>query len=314
MNEETNLQMAENPALLIASVSHSFFKYQHVERLGTTETNGIEMGMCYIFPKIDGTNSQLWFNDGYLHAGSRNRELSLDNDNAGFMAWATKQLNIYSFFAKYKNLRLFGEWLVPHTLKTYQKTAWNNFYVFDVMEGENYLPYETYKVMLDEFGIEYIPPICKVENPTYERLVNQLEKNGYLIEDGQGTGEGIVIKNYNYKNRFGRVVWAKIVKNEFKAKHAKCDVTEIKENKIIEEEIVNKFVTKALIEKELAKIETESGWSSKQIPRLFNTVFYCLVKEESWNFVKEFKNPIVDFKRLSFFTINRIKEVMPHLF
>ena len=314
MNEETNLQLAENPALLIAGVSHSFSKYQHVERLGTTETNGIEMGMCYIFPKIDGTNSQLWFEAGYLHAGSRNRELSLDNDNAGFMAWATQQLNIYGFFAKYPNLRLFGEWLVPHTLKTYQKTAWNNFYVFDVMEGENYLPYETYKELLDEFEIEYIPPICKVENPTYERLVNQLEKNSYLIEDGQGTGEGIVIKNYNYKNRFGRVVWAKIVKNEFKAKHAKCAVTEIKENKIIEEEIVNKFVTKALIEKELAKIETESGWSSKQIPRLLNTVFYCLVKEESWNFVKEFKNPIVDFKQLSFFTINRIKEVMPHLF
>ena len=62
MNEETNFQLAENPALLIAGVSHSFSKYQHVERLGTTETNGIEMGMCYIFPKIDGTNSQLWFN------------------------------------------------------------------------------------------------------------------------------------------------------------------------------------------------------------------------------------------------------------
>ena len=60
--------------------------------------------------------------------------------------------------------------------------------------------------------------------------------------------------------------------------------------------------------------DDESGWASKQIPRLLNTVFYCLVKEECWNFVKEFKNPIVDFKRLSFFTINRIKEVMPHLF
>ena len=54
MNEEQTLQMAENPALLIASVSHSFFKYQHVERLGTTETNGIEMGMCpyvLLYPK-----------------------------------------------------------------------------------------------------------------------------------------------------------------------------------------------------------------------------------------------------------------------
>ena len=28
--------------------------YQHVERLGTTETNGILDGTCYISPKIDG--------------------------------------------------------------------------------------------------------------------------------------------------------------------------------------------------------------------------------------------------------------------
>lgn len=292
-----------------------FLKYQHIERFGTTETNGIEFGMCYVFPKIDGTNSQLWTDGNSLYAGSRNRELSIDNDNAGFMAWAVNQNHIIDFFCKYPNLRLYGEWLVPHTLKTYQKTAWNNFYVFDVMNGEEYLSYDEYKILLDEFGIEYIPPICKVENPTYERLIKQLEKNGYLIEDGQGTGEGIVIKNYSYKNKFGRKTWAKIVKNEFKAKHQKVDVCEIKDNKIIEEEIVNKFVTIVLIDKELAKIETEcNGWSSKLIPRLLNTVFYCLVKEECWNFVKEFKSPTIDFKRLAYFTNNKIKELKSNLF
>ena len=31
--------------------------YQHVERLGTTETNGNLDGTCTIFPKIDGTNA-----------------------------------------------------------------------------------------------------------------------------------------------------------------------------------------------------------------------------------------------------------------
>ena len=277
--------------------------------------------MCYVFPKIDGTNSQLWFLQsddkrfGKLLAGSRNRQLELDNDNAGFYNWAVKQKNIFDFFSVNPNLRLYGEWLVPHSLKTYEEKAWRNFYVFDVMEGERYLPYEEYAALLEPFGIEFIPPLCKVENPSYERLISQLEKNVYLIEDGKGIGEGIVIKNYDYKNKYGRVTWAKIVTNEFKAKHAKCQVTEIKESKIIEQEICEKFVTKSLIEKELAKIETEcGGWSSKYIPRLINTVFYCLVKEESWNFVKEFKNPIIDFKRLSFFTINRIKEVMPHLF
>lgn len=290
-----------------------FLKYQHLERFGTTETAGIDMGMCYIFPKIDGTNSQLWFNGG-LHAGSRNRELTLDNDNAGFYNWAISQDKFVKFFTDYQNLRLYGEWLVPHTLKTYQKTAWNNFYVFDVIDGEKYLPYEDYKVLLDLYGIEYIPPICKIDSPTYERLITQLEKNSYLITDGAGTGEGIVIKNYNYKNKFGRVVWAKIVKNEFKANHAKCDVSELKETKTVEEEIVNKFVTISLIEKELAKIDNETGWTSKQIPRLLNTVFYCLVNEEGWNFVKAFKNPTIDFSRLLFFTTKKIKQEMPHLF
>lgn len=290
-----------------------FKKYQHVERLGTTEVNGIENGMCYVFPKIDGTNAQVWINET-LQAGSRNRQLSLENDNAGFYEWVLQQDNLDLFFCKYPNLRLYGEWLVPHALNTYQSTAWRNFYVFDVMDGERYLPYEEYKILLEEFNIEYIPPICKVENPTYERLEKQLEKNGYLIEDGKGIGEGVVIKNYDFVNKFGRVTWAKIVTNEFKAKHQKCQITEIKECKIIEQEIVDKFVTKSLIEKEISKIELECGWSSNMIPRLINTVFYCLVKEECWNFVKEFKYPNIDFKRLSFFTTNKIKELFPNIF
>lgn len=290
-----------------------FKKYQHVERFGTIETAGIENGMCYVFPKIDGTNASLWWDDG-LKAGSRNRELSLNYDNAGFMAWAVNEPSFRDLFREHPRLRLYGEWLVPHTLKTYHESAWRNFYVFDVMSGGEYLHYDDYSKILSTHGIEYIPPICRVENPTYERLIAQLEKNDYLIEDGKGTGEGIVIKNYDYRNKFGRIVWAKIVANEFKAKHRKKDVTELKEAKIIEQEIAERFITKSLVEKEFAKIESEAGWSSKFIPRLLNTVFYCLVKEESWNFIKEFKNPTIDFKRLSFFTNNRIKELMPELF
>lgn len=291
----------------------TFRRYQHLERFGTVETEGIDKGMCYIYPKIDGTNSSLWWNGG-LQAGSRNRHLTLENDNAGFYEWALKQENIIEFFLHYPNLRLYGEWLVPHTLKTYQESAWRNFYVFDVMDVNGYLTYDQYSELLNKYGIDYIPPICKIENPTYERLINQLEKNDYLIEDGEGTGEGIVIKNYDYINRFGRVVWAKIVKNEFKAKHRKGKVTELKENKIIEQEIAEKFVTKSLIEKEFAKIESESGWSSKLIPRLLNTVFYCLIKEDSWNFIKEHKNPTIDYKRLLYFSNNKVKELMAHLF
>ena len=294
-------------------MENEYLKYQHIERFDTAETRGIEMGMCYVFPKIDGTNSQLWF-DEKLRAGSRKRELTLESDNAGFLEWANEQENIKDFFIEYPSLRLYGEWLVPHTLKTYQETAWNNFYVFDVMCNDEYLEYDAYSILLVKYNIEYIPPICKIENPTYKRLINQLDKNGYLIENGKGTGEGIVVKNYDYKNRYGRITWAKIVKNEFKEKHDKKEVTELKESKIIEQEIVKRYVTLVLIEKEYSKIDNEIGWTSKQIPRLLNTVFYCLIKEESWNFIKQFKNPIIDYRRLLNFTIIKIKELKPELF
>jgi len=286
-----------------------FKKYQHIERFGTTETDGINMGMCYIFPKIDGTNASIWSNDGIVRYGSRNRELSIDNDNQGFMEWAVKNDNFIELFTAFTDLRLYGEWLVPHTLKTYDKSSWRNFYVFDVMDGDRYVTYENYIIILNTYNIEYIPPLCKIKNPSYDRLIVSLEKNTYLIEDGKGTGEGVVVKNYDYQNKYGQVTWAKIVKNEFKTAHQKVNSTlEIKEKQMIEEKIVDKYITQSLVEKEKAKIENEKGWQSKDIPRLLQTVFYCLITEECWNFVKENKNPVIDFRRLNSLTIQKIKD------
>ncbi len=292
-----------------------FLKYQHVERFGTQEVEGIEFGKCYVFPKIDGTNASIWLgNDGNVHAGSRNRQLSIENDNAGFLQYIVNNRKYYHFLKKYNNLRLFGEWLVPHSLKTYRKNAWRDFYVFDVMDGEQYLTYEQYQPLLELFNINYIPPICTIKNGNYEQFVNQLAKNVFLIEDGAGQGEGLVIKNYSFINKYGRTTWAKIVTSEFKEKHSKVmGGHAILGVKMVEEEIVNKFLTKAMIEKVYAKIAID-GWSSKMIPRLLNTCFYDLVNEECWNFVKKYKNPTINFKTLHHFTVAKIKETMKNIF
>lgn len=292
-----------------------FKKYQHIEKLGNTDVKDIEYGMCYIFPKLDGTNASLWWNNG-LQAGSRKRQLSTDADNAGFYKWASEQDNIRMFFQQHSDLRLYGEWLVPHTLKTYLDTAWRDFYVFDVENiNEKLIPYEEYKELLNRYNINYIAPIAKIKNPTEETLYKALEKNQYLIKDNEGCGEGIVIKNYNYVNPYGHTVWAKIVMAEFKEKHVKVmGCPDLKEKRGIEERIVEDYVTGSLIEKEYAKILNESGWNQKSIPRLLQTVFYCLVKEEAWNFVKEYKNPTINFKRLMSLTILKIKETKPELF
>ncbi len=293
-----------------------FQKYQHLEKFGTTEVNGIEIGLCHIFPKIDGTNASVWINnEGKIQAGSRKRTLSLDSDNAGFFAWVSENKILKGFMNDYPHLRLCGEWLVPHTLKTYLDSAWRDFYVFDVMNGEKYLPYNEYKEILDGFGINYITPLCIIKNPTDETLYKCLDKNDYLIKDNKGVGEGIVIKNYNFINKYQRVTWAKIVRTEFKVKNQKVfGSSEIKEKNTPEEKIVSRYITGSLVGKEYSKIEVADGWNSKMIPRLLNTVFYCLIKEESWNFIKEMKNPTINYKRLMALTFARTKELKPELF
>lgn len=288
------------------------YKYQHIERFGTDEVEGIDVGTCYIFPKIDGTNGQLFWDDG-IKAGSRNRDLTLEYDNQGFYASMINDERFIELFKLFPDITVYGEWLVPHALRTYQVDAWRKFYVFDVYSEGSYMPYTTYAPLMEKFGIDYIPPMAVVNNPSYDRLLAFLEKNTFLITDGMGAGEGIVIKNYEYRNKYRRQTWAKIVRNEFKTKHQKCQLNEVKEKTLVEELIVNKYITKSLVEKEHAKIK-QNGWSSRDIPQLLQTVFHELITEESWNFVKEFKNPKVDFKRLNLLTTAKIKEHVPHLF
>lgn len=299
-----------------------FRKYQHIERFGTDEVDGIEFGKCYIFYKIDGTNASVWLDkEGKVKAGSRNRELTLENDNAGFYNAIINDERIINYLNTHPSHRLFGEWLVPHTLKTYRQDAWRKFYIFDVCldkeDGLEYIPYDIYKPLLEEFNLNYIPPLAIITNPTYESLIKCLEKTGqFLIEDGKGIGEGIVIKNYDFYNKYKRQTWAKIVANEFKEKHHKeMGCPEIKTEKMIEEKIVDDFCTESFIEKEYTKIVIEqNGWQSKYIPMLLGRVFSELIKEESWNIVKKYKNPKIDYKTLNALVIRKIKETKKEVF
>lgn len=297
-----------------------FKRYQHIERFGTEEVLDIELGISYIFPKIDGTNGSVWYENGTIHAGSRNRELSVENNNANFFQYITNDERIKNFFNEFPQYRLFGEWLVPHSLKTYKSTAWKKFYIFDVcIDKENsmdYISYDNYKEKLEKYNLDYIPCIAKIKNGSYENFISWLNKNVFLIEDGNGYGEGIVIKNYNFYNKYGRQTWAKIVTTEFKEKHVKSmGATELNGKKLIEEEIVEKYCTLALCEKTYEKIKLEAnGWENKLIPRLLNTIFHEIITEEMWHILKEFKNPTINFRTLQILINNKIKENLKKLF
>jgi ATP-dependent RNA circularization protein (DNA/RNA ligase family) len=112
----------------------------------------------------------------------------------------------YDFFKANPSLRLYGEWLIPHTLKTYRGDAWRKFWVFDVFNDatDSYLTYDTYQPLLDSYLVDYIPPLAKVKNGNLEHFIHVLERNNFFIQDGKGIGEGIVLKNYQYYNKYQR--------------------------------------------------------------------------------------------------------------
>lgn len=291
-------------------------KYTHLERFGTDAVDGVNIGECHIFPKLDGTNASIWLEDGQMRFGSRNRELELGDDNAGFALWASQQTNLLEMLKEHPDKRFYGEWLVPHSLKTYQEDAWRNFYVFDVTNADGeYLHYDEYMPICKAFGAAFIPCIVKAKNPTYEVLVKATEGNRYLIKDNNGVGEGIVIKQYGWKNRFGHTAFAKLITNSFKDKHIAEMGGSVVSVKMVEDAIAEEFVTLHLVEKVVAKIRTEHGqFSAKNISQLLGTVFHDLVSEEIWEAVKKHKNPKIDFKTLNHCTIARVKALKPELF
>ena len=296
-----------------------FKKYQHIEKLGSVATEGILNGKVYLFSKLDGTNTGVYLGaDGKIKVNSRNRVLSLGDDNAGVCATLHNDERFKKYFAAHPNHRLFGEWLVKHTICDYYDDAWRKLYIFDVIEedaegNEKYLPIEDYISDLIGCGIDFIPCLAVLENPTVEEVETWLDQCKFLMKDGK-SGEGIVIKNYDFVNQFGHVVWAKIVRKIAKACQSMHKPI-LNSFDVVESQIVEKFLTAELVEKEFSKIVSENGgWQSKLIGKLLGVVWYTFITEEIFNALKKFHNPKIDFSLLNKLAVQRIKEFKSDVF
>ena len=161
-----------------------FIKYPHLERLISPEVEGILEGKCHIFYKIDGTNGSVFMDDeGSLAAASRSRILTLNNDNAGFFQAVQKDERLLDLMLGFPELIVYGEWLVPHSLKTYRDDAWRKFYIFDVFNRETneFYDYDRYQDILDAYDLDYIPPLATIKNPSVEDLHRLLQNSGQLL-------------------------------------------------------------------------------------------------------------------------------------
>lgn len=135
--------------------------YQHVEKIGTSLTDGILDGTVYLSYKIDGTNGCVYLSDDgqSLSFGSRRVELSFVDDNRGFVAMMTNDKTTYDnlkcYLTRYPDRIIYGEWLVPVTIKRYKEDTWKHFYIFDIFDTTTgrYVNYDDYKDDLDMLGL-----------------------------------------------------------------------------------------------------------------------------------------------------------------
>lgn len=276
----------------------SFKTYPKIHRLGKEETEGVLIGTCHIQEKIDGANTQIWIDKrGDITCGSRSRELT-EGFN-GFVDYVKAHPGIQQLLTDHPTYRLYGEWLVRHTLD-YNETAYKQFYLFDITivkdgeENEDFFDIPLVNQIAAQYGLYYPQYFGVFENPTLEQLNEFVGKSNLGVK-----GEGIVIKNHGFKNKWVNQVYAKIVTQNFKEDNALTFGGNNKHSDTYwEMYVVNKYVNMARIEKIMHKIEPtiEGKLDMEHTPRIAHTTYHDMLTEEIWDIQKDV--PALDLKAL----------------
>lgn len=268
-----------------------FVAYPKIHRLGVEENEGILDKEVFVQEKVDGANTSIWFEDGELKMGSRTRELT-DGFN-GFCEYVRNHEGIRKFFERYPNNRMYGEWLVRHTI-AYNETAYRQFYLFDVQtpSGEYWTTREV-ELVAYEYGIRY--PVIFVSGKLTEEEIREHVGKTALGEKG----EGVVIKRAGFVNKFGEHAYAKIVTQEFKEDNALVFGGNNKHSETYWEMfVVNKYCTLPRVQKVMNKLQPiiEERLDYKHTPRIAGTCYHDMITEEAWEIAN--KVPMLNYREL----------------
>jgi hypothetical protein len=287
-----------------------FIKYPKIHRLGKEETEGILEGDCIIQEKIDGANVSIYWddsNDGLriLKLASRNRELRDDESFNGFRDYVLNDKGIMGLLKDYPKCRLYGEWLVRHTI-SYNEMAYRQFYLFDITDSEgNFTSQSRVGEMAIIYHINYPQVFARLPNPTQDQIQE------YVGRSSLGpNGEGVVIKNLDFRNKFGDLCYAKIVTENFKEKNS---VIFGGNNKLCdsywEMYIVNKYATVARVQKIMNKIQPEidEPIGLKHTSRVASSAYHDLITEEIWEIQGKVQS--VDFGKLKRIALTKLTQV-----
>lgn len=267
-------------------------KYKSILRVGSEETDFLNSEMFIVaFEKLDGGNVSFKKENGLLKLYSRVVELMPHEGFRGFRQWAEDNIDLSKLV---EGKQYYGEWLVPHKIK-YNVENINSFYLYDVLGTDGF--YE---------GINSVRDVSKILSINmapvfYEGLfIDYAHLSSFVGKSELGlTGEGIVIKAYDYRDRRGKQVFLKMVTDEFKeAKRTRIR----KESETVDflNEFVNDVLTEARVSKQLHKYIDDGlldeNFSSKDIGKILQilgiSMFEDIMKEEAYQIEKYLKKKI----------------------
>ncbi len=237
--------------------------YMDIQNMRAKLAFGFQKGDHVIIQeKIDGANASFQYDceTDSVACFSRNKVLTPENDLRGFYSWVGNldKERVKSILGN--NLRMFGEWLVPHTLH-YPKEMQNTLYCYDVfdMETNLYLPQYRVKELVDQLGLNYVPVFYDGEFTTWETVMGYVGKTEMNTE----VGEGIVLKNMTRLNgeNTHKPFYLKIVHERFAetkgTPHKKpVEIEKIKERERLQA-LAETIVTEQRVKKMLYKLVDE---------------------------------------------------------
>lgn len=265
--------------------------YSDVIRYGHKTTQGMfNVGdPIVIQEKLDGANASFRRVGDKILAFSRKTQLNAENNLRGFYEW-TQTLDAKSLI---EDCPYFGEWSCRHKIDYGENL--NKFYMYDIYspEKQKYLDFDIVKSEAGRLGLNLIPVLYEGPFVSFEHLQSFVGKSEVAPEGVEG--EGIVVKNHAYTNRYGDQLFVKLVTDSFReiqSQKAPKDPNFVSQ----EQAIVETVLTKARVEKLLHKLVDE-GVLDEQfgiedmgliLKHLGTRVYEDIVKEE-YDTIKDFE-------------------------
>jgi len=296
-------------------------RYQHIERLGNEEVEGLLDGECVVQNKIDGTNLTVaWYAEPVgLVVASRNNVVYR---NGAFVDFSVKLkdgspkldadgkpvvehrfVDAVDYVRAHGGIQtlaamgyiLRGEFLIHHSM-AYDKEKYGHLYIFDVQERATgvYVPTIKWIPLAEEHGVRYVPMLTTLNSPSVEALV-ELSKGP--DEFGAKQKEGIVVKSFAFTNKYGRTTWGKIVSADFTEKmHAAMGATNDDPPEI---KFAARVVTFDFVMKTIHSIEEENDFEKldiRDMRHVLGRVWHDSFVEELWDFILKENVRVFDFR------------------